>query len=253
MPISSNNSHITFNNNSTQNTAFLGSIAAANITGTITGPQIAPGTITAPNIAPGVIPSGGLSGQVFVSTTPGPGAWTAPPTTTRIKVTVVGGGGGAAAPTPVGAGGGGGGAAVRSIPVVGGTPYPYTIGAGGTGGGPPGNGGAVGGTTSFGSPALVSATGGTGSPPNCGVIAGGTGSSGDINITGGGGGWLTIGGSTPSNPCVPPSPFNQSFGGGDSYIASRKTTPGTGHPFGGGGVGPAANSPGGPGGIIIEF
>lgn len=250
MPISSNNSHITFNNNSTQNTAFLGSIAAANITGTITGSQIAPATITAPNIAPGVIPSGGPSGQIFASATPGPGAWTAPPTTTRIKVTVVGGGGGGAIYF---GGAAGGGAAVRSIPVVGGTPYPYTIGAGGTGGSPGGSVGGTGGTTSFGSPALVSATGGAGLPNNEGALAGGTGSSGDINITGGGGGFIVIGSIPSPNPCNPPSPFAQSFGGGDSYIASRKTTPGAGNPFGGGGVGPGGNILGGPGGIIIEF
>ena len=55
MPISSNNSHITFNNNSTQNTAFLGSIAAANVTGTIAGPQIAACAVGTPNIAPGAV------------------------------------------------------------------------------------------------------------------------------------------------------------------------------------------------------
>ena len=249
MPISSNNSHITFNNNSTQNTAFLGSIAAANITGTITGSQIAPATITAPNIAPGVIPSGGLSGQIFASTTPGPGFWTAPPTTTRIRVTVVGAGGGNGPPgISVGPfqGGAGGGTGIRSIPVVGGTPYPYTIGAGGTG---------TGGTTSFGSPASVSATGGA-AGVFCASSTGGTGSGGDINLAGDQTNNSVIG-AFAGQPCppTPPSPFGYGLGAGGSSLTGRKTTPGVGNPFGGGGgngsTGPAGA--GGPGGIIIEF
>lgn len=255
MPISSNNSHITFNNNSTQNTAFLGSIAAANITGTITGSQIAPATITAPNIAPGVIPSGGLSGQVFVSTTPGPAAWTAPPTTTRIKVTVVGGGGGSAKTSTNGAAGGG--AAIKFIPVVGGTPYPYTVGAGGTAGSPGGSTGGTGGTTSFGSPAQVSATGGAGSP-GCSAysIVGGTGSSGDMNFPGGPAYAGPTGvGVNPCNPSNPPS-ICRGFGSGGSLLAQGVFGCRAGLPFGGGASGfgsPTGGAAGGPGGIIIEF
>lgn len=248
MPVSANGTHIVFNDNSTQAFGFTGPVAAANITGTITGPQIAPATITAPNIAPGVIPSGGLSGQIFASTTPGPGSWTAPPTTTRIRVTVVGAGGGNGPPaSPSGPfqGGAGGGTGIRSIPVVGGTPYPYTIGAGGTG---------AGGTTSFGSPASVSATGGAAGAP-CVSSAGGTGSAGDINVAGDGTNNSVIG-AFAGNPCppTPPSPFGYGLGAGGSSLTGRKTTPGVGNPFGGGGfggVGPGAA--GGPGGIIIEF
>ena len=179
MPVSANGTHIVFNDNSTQAFGFTGPVAAANITGTITGPQIAPGTITAPNIAPGVIPSGGFSNmQVFSS----PGAFTTPPTTTKIKVTVVGGGGGGGGVggSNAGNGGGAGGAAIRVTPVTAATPYPVTIGPGGAAPGPSGVGG-TGGTSSFG--ALASATGGIGGSP-CAMGRGGIGSSGDLNLRG---------------------------------------------------------------------
>jgi hypothetical protein len=235
MPISSNNTHISFNNNSTQNTAFLGTIAAANITGQITAPQI----------APGVVPAAGMTGQIFASTTAGPSSWTAPPTTTRIKVTVVGGGGGAGV-----AYGAGGGTGIRSIPVVGGTPYPYTIGAGGPGPG-------TGGTTSFGSPAVVSATGGA-AGVQCSASSGGSGSGGDINLVGDGTTNNVIGaipGQGGEQP-TPPSPFGYGLFAGGSFLAGRKTSPGVGNPFGGGGMGstpPGVGFAGGSGGIIIEF
>ena len=250
MPISSNNTHITFNNSSTQNTAFLGSIAAANITGTITGSQIAPATITAPNIAPGVIPSGGFS-NLFTSTTPGPGSWPAPPTTTKIKVTVVGGGGGSG---PFGgflSGGAGGGTGIKIIPVVGGTSYPYTIGAGGPATG-------AGGTTSFGSPASVSATGGA-AAGYCLANPGGSGSGGDINLFGDGSSNFVIGaipGQGGEFP-TPGSPFSAgTFRAGGSFLSGQRTTFGAGYAYGGGGIGsapPGAGYTGGAGGIIIEF
>lgn len=183
MPISSNNSHITFNNSSTQNTAFLGSIAAANITGQITAPQI----------APGVIPSGGFVNMtVFTSTTPGQ-TFSVPPTTTRLKVTVVGGGGGGQGsgtpichPTPKG--GAGGGAAIRVIcGLAGGNTIPVTVGAGGTAGTVLGGAGGAGGTSSFG--VFSSATGGAGGSTPANYILGGTGCGGQLNIQGSSPSW----------------------------------------------------------------
>ena len=214
MPISSNNTHISFNNNSTQNTAFLGSIAAANITGQITAPQI----------APGVIPSGGFT-NIFTSTTPGPASWPAPPSTSKIKVTVVGGGGGGGGRTggesPIaGTGGGGGGYAIKIIPVTGGTSYPYTIGGAGAPG-PAGATGGTGGTTSFGSPATVSATGGSAGSP-------GLGSSGDINFRG--------------HTQIGPQGAGSYFG---TFPSAASGAPGSFAPC----IGPAGT----PGGIVIEY
>ncbi len=81
MAVSSNGTTLIFNDGSTQRFGFTGAVAAANITGTITGPQI----------APGVIPSGGFTNlSVFTS----PGTFNIPPSTTKLKVTVVGGGAG---------------------------------------------------------------------------------------------------------------------------------------------------------------
>ena len=179
MPVSANGTHIVFNDNSTQAFGFTGPVAAANITGQITAPQI----------APGVIPSGGFSNmQVFTS----PGTFTTPPTTTKIKVTVVGGGGGGSRLYTVacegcwGVGGGGGGAAISVLTVAAATPFPVTVGTGGTVG--PANGG-TGGTSSFGSPAALSATGGGGGIQS-GTTSqpgqdGGIGSGGNLNIAGG--------------------------------------------------------------------
>lgn len=257
MPISSNNTHISFNNNSTQNTAFLGTIAAANITGQITAPQI----------APGVVPAGGFF-NMFVSDTAGPGTWTAPPTTTKIRVSVAGGGGGSG--SSVGSGGGGGGVAIKIIPVVGGTPYPYTIGAGGTAGSAPvSSAGGAGGTTSFGSPASTSATGGAGglnAPCGCqSVVNGGIGSSGDLNLRGGTGIRTSIG--VPyMSPCGGGTGYATAMllGGGNYFNGTLAVAPSggsiTANPFGQGAVGFGPATPfgsnglaGGRGGIIIEF
>jgi hypothetical protein len=170
MAVSSNGTTLIFNDGSTQQFGFTGAVAAANITGTITAPQI----------APGVIPSGGVSGAANVYTSPNPG-FTIPPTTTRLKVTVVGGGGngGPVSIPPCGGGGsggggGGGGASVRWITApFGQNPVPITVGG-------------ASGTSSFGS--YASATGGSSVPTNSpGGGAAGTGSSGTINFTGQGG------------------------------------------------------------------
>lgn len=211
------------------------------------------GTITAPQIAPGVIPSGGFT-NIFTSTTPGPASWPAPPSTTKIKVTVVGGGGGT---KQFAAGGGGGGVAIKIIPVTGGNSYPYSVGAGGTAGVGPAAGG-TGGTTSFGSPATVSATGGSGSTTTTSACCtyqppavGGLGSSGDLNLYGSGS--LVV-----IARCLG---TKYSMAGGNmfqgSYIAdvTSGNSGATGYPFGGGGAGDSPNGgrAGGPGGIIIEY
>jgi len=81
MAVSSNGTTLIFNDGSTQQFGFTGAVAAANITGTITGPQI----------APGVIPSGGFSNMTIFTS---PGTFNIPPSTTKLKVTVVGGGAG---------------------------------------------------------------------------------------------------------------------------------------------------------------
>ena len=222
----------------------IATVANTKITGLITAPQIGSvsntaitGVITAPQIAPSAIPAGGFT-NIFSSTTPGPASWPAPPSTTKIKVTVVGGGGGA----PAAGGGGGGGTAIKIIPVTGGTSYPYTVGAAGANPG-------TGGTTSFGSPASVSATGGSG--PG----TGGAGSSGDINLTGGGGGSVpvAVSGSVQDGCGFPFGSWSGSAGpaarGGGSSLLSGGVASGAGNPFGGGGAGGV----GGVGGIIIEY
>jgi hypothetical protein len=121
---------------------------------------------------------------------PSTGTWTKPAGLKAVKVTVVGGGGssGGAVPGPgiatgVQSGGGAGGAAVEYLdaPALPG-PQPYTAGA-------------AGGTSSFGSPAFLSATGGSSGSVNPTSAsagnpggAGGAGSGGQLNISGGGGG-----------------------------------------------------------------
>jgi hypothetical protein len=125
--------------------------------------------------------------QVYAG--PSTGTWTKPAGLKAIKVTVIGGGGssGPTIPGPgVGtgtqSGGGAGGAAIEYIdaPAIPG-PQPYTAGG-------------AAGTSSFGSPAFLSATGGSAGTNGPGAQdgapggAGGAGSGGQLNITGGGGG-----------------------------------------------------------------
>jgi hypothetical protein len=142
---------------------------------------------------PGVLPSfqaaaaGGFSQmQVFT----GPGTFTTPASTTRLKVTVVGGGGGSGGSggNNIGsAGGGGGGGAIYVGPVTASTGYAVTVGPGGTAAG--GGTGGTGGTSSFG--ALASATGGSGSGQGSSATtvasggSGGAGSTGPLLIVGG--------------------------------------------------------------------
>jgi hypothetical protein len=183
--------------------------------------------------------AGGFSNmQVFT----GPGTFTTPATTTKIKVTVVGGGGnGGAGLAPVGTdggGGGGGGAAIYVGPVTASTPYAVTVGA-------------AAGTSSFG--ALASATGGTtgtAAGPGQGVGgAGGAGSAGTLQVRGswggnGGssaysGGSSILGGSTKASSAAPGAGLaGANYGGGGS---------------GGSNNGSGAGGAGGGGVVIVEF
>jgi hypothetical protein len=130
--------------------------------------------------------------QVYAG--PSTGTWTKPAGLKAIKVTVVGGGGssGPTIPGPgvasgIQSGGGAGGAAIEYLdaPAIPG-PQPYTAGG-------------AAGTSSFGSPAFLSATGGSAgsNAPSTSLDgtpggAGGAGSGGQLNITGGGGGGCFI-------------------------------------------------------------
>jgi hypothetical protein len=125
--------------------------------------------------------------QVFVG--PSTGTWTKPAGLKAIKVTVIGGGGSSGSASYSGGGGSGGGSSIEYIdaPAIPG-PQPYTAGGGGAAPSPTGQ-GAAGGTSSFGSPAFLSATGGTGvypaSPTITSINSGGVGSGGQLNIGGG--------------------------------------------------------------------
>jgi len=128
--------------------------------------------------------------QVYAG--PSTGTWTKPAGLKAVKVTVVGGGGAggntvgpACFGYSVSGGGGGGGTSIEYLdaPAIPG-PQPYTAGA-------------AGGTSSFGSPAFLSATGGAASTgvssPGASTQifgsggAGGVGSGGQLNIIGGAG------------------------------------------------------------------
>jgi hypothetical protein len=208
---------------------------------------------------PGVLPSfqaaaaGGFSNMTVYT---GPGTFTTPASTTRIKVTVVGGGnsggaGSGAGPTGRlngGGGGGGGGAAIYVGPVTASTPYAVTVGAAG------------GNTSSFG--ALASATGGaagtaatTGSGGGLGG-AGGAGSAGTLQIKGDSG---QSGSGTQTNfaNMAGGNGGTSIYGGGGTGGApgSSSGTPG-GNYGGGGGGGGGYNVPGSPGAagvVVVEF
>ena len=157
MPITANNTHITFNNGSTQNSAYPVAADQNRIMRVYAGP-----------------PSG-------ANTT---GTWPKPTGLKGIKVTVVAGGGRGGrnpglSPTAYSfGGGGGGGTAIKYYPapsIPG--PQPYTAGGSAN-------------SSSFGIPPLtvISATAGnTGSPIGLTGGIGGMGSGGDINIRGGNG------------------------------------------------------------------
>jgi hypothetical protein len=181
--------------------------------------------------------AGGFSSmQVFT----GPGTFTTPATTTKIKVTVVGGGGNCGtAPSVYSAGsGGGGGAAIYVGPVTASTPYTVTVGSGNPGG-----------TSSFGplASATGGAAGGNSSPTGYGVGgAGGAGSAGTILFSGGIGGnaaatssasSLLSAASSNNNVNQTPGKAGLAYGGG--AIVGQPPTPGS--------------FAGGAGVVIVEF
>jgi hypothetical protein len=183
--------------------------------------------------------AGGFSNmQVFT----GPGTFTTPATTTKIKVTVVGGGGNGGTNNPAlghgGTGGGGGGAAVYVGPVTASTPYAVTVGA-------------ATGTSSFAS--LASATGGSSGSTGAGTRGtGGVGTAGTLLVTG--------------SPGVQMASVGNASDGGQSILGAggsagagsaplQNGSPGGNYGGGGGGgvyIGPAGGSGGaGAGGVVI--
>jgi hypothetical protein len=184
--------------------------------------------------------SAGGNYEMIVFTSPG--TWTKDAGLKAIKVTVVGGGGGAQIGPPT-SGGGGGGTAIEyiSAPSLPG-PQPVTVGSGGLGGVRPGGLNAdAGGTSSFGSPAFLSATGGAGGTSN--PSAGGAGSGGQLNAVG--------------------SRGRDNFGGSSMFGGSSGGTPGPGplasipgvlYGGGAGGFtpGPQIGTTGGAGVVIVE-
>jgi hypothetical protein len=189
--------------------------------------------------------AGGFSNmQVFT----GPGTFTTPASTTKIKVTVVGGGGAGAPganPTYKSGGGGGGGAAIYVGPVTASTPYAVTVGA--LAPVTPG----AGNTSSFG--ALASATGGSaGSPGLTSGGAGGAGSAGTLQIKGGGGG----GGVSPTAPTTTGGSGGPSYLGGGARANNYDSAGEAGGNYGGGGGGGGGANAGGAGAagvVIVEY
>lgn len=270
-------------------TTITGDLIAANtiranniVNGVITGDKIASATIGSSNLTTTGVSSGNYGGAsaigVFTVGTDGrityaanvsisaggdyvmqvfntPGTWTKPANIRAVKVTVVGGGGGTPGGTSNRSAGGGGGAAIEYIdaPCIPG-PQPYTVGAAGAAG-PNVNLGNAGGTSSFGSPAFLSATGGGVSPVSPGAGSGGAGSNGQLNFPGGDG-----------NTYVYPTPCGVSgyfYAKGSSILSSPSVistggvlgnSPGVNYGQGGAGVnqssGVGAN--GGAGVIIVE-
>jgi len=191
--------------------------------------------------------------QVFTT----PGTWTKAAGLKAIKVTVVGGGGGTAG-SGIGLGstqgGAGGGTAIEYIdaPAIPG-PQPYTVAAA-TPSAPGPSYGASGNSSSFGSPAFLSATGGTGvtGPANT-RRAGGSGSGGQLNIPG------QEAGIIPGGGCANyASSGGSMFGFGVALLANQSPggNPGASYGYGAGGAGtipgPGLGQPGGPGVIIVE-
>lgn len=187
-----------------------------------------------------------------------PGTWTKPAGLKAIKVTVVGGGGSCGGVNNSASregGGAGGGTAIEYIdaPAIPG-PQPYTVAAASPTPAAPAA-GSTGNSSSFGSPAFLSATGGAGAGNPFNVrSAGGAGSGGTINIPGQPSVVFNVG------PGCNPGVFGISggstlgFGGGTSNALGGQ--PGANFGYGAGGVGvvpgPGGGQPGGPGVIIVE-
>ncbi len=164
------------------------------------------------------------------------GTFTVAAGVTVIKVEVWGGGGGGATAAGLGnrggGGGGGGGYAEGTYTVTPAATHAVTIGTGGAAGTP----GVAGGTTSFGSPTVISATGGTGGFGTGGTSggnggAGGLGSGGYLNSTLGSGG--SGGYSAGASPAQTNSATNGAGGGGAGGVMAGTVAAGGG----GGGIG----------------
>jgi hypothetical protein len=239
-----------------------GTLVTTGVTTGLNGSAITTGTVAA-SVGGTGITSVGTSGNVLTSNGsawvsqaaaagggdyimnvyagPATGTWTKPAGLKAVKVTVVGGGGptAAAAPGPmtshiVQGGGGGGGAAIEYLdaPALPG-PQPYTVGG-------------AAGTSSFGSPAFLSATGGSvGGQVTSGVLfstaggAGGSGSGGQLNITGGAGngGYYYINSCVTIGASLSGNGGNSILGGGGLGVAGTYggATPGNaGNAYGGG-------------------
>jgi len=160
MPITVSGTQITFNDSTTQTTAFTGGGGQYQFSLALRG--------SATN----------SSGSPMVFNSTGSCTWTCPAGVTRVKLIVVGGGGGGGGfGGGTGTNGGNGGVGVGFYTVVPGTAYAVTIGAGALGG-DGGSTGGTGGSSSFGS--LLTATGGTGGVREYGQRANGSASLGNI-------------------------------------------------------------------------
>ena len=168
MPITVNNNTITFNDSTTQTTAFTGGGGNLQFSLALRGSAI------------------NSSGTPLVFNSTGSCTWTCPAGVTKVKLIVVGGGGGGSGDYQGGTLGGYGGFGMGFYTVTPGTAYAVTIGAGASGAGGGGTGG-TGGSSSFGS--LLTATGGTGGVREYGQRTNGSASLGTIknNNTGGAG------------------------------------------------------------------
>lgn len=161
MPITVSGTSITFNDATTQTTAFTGGGGQLQFSLALRG--------SATN----------SSGTPLVFNSTGSCTWTCPTGVTKIKLIVIGGGGGGGGGSNASDGtrGGGGGVGIGFYTVTPGTAYAVTIGAGASGGGGLGTGG-NGGSSSFGS--LLTATGGVGGVREYGQRSNGSASLGTI-------------------------------------------------------------------------
>jgi hypothetical protein len=158
MAITVSGTQITFNDATTQTTAFTGG-------GQYQFSLALRGSAT------------NSSGSPMVFNSTGSCTWTCPAGVTKIKLVVVGGGGGGAGNYDGGTLGGYGGFGIGFYTVTPGTAYAVTIGAGASGAGAGATGG-TGGSSSFGS--LLTATGGTGGVREYGQRTNGSASLGNI-------------------------------------------------------------------------
>lgn len=232
MAITQSGTSITFNDSTTQTTAFTG-------------------------------PTTGGRGQVFTSS----GTFTIPTGVTALKITVVGGGGGGGGwsgggNNGAGAGGGGASAVSYLTGLTSGSTLAVTIGGSGTAGN--GNNlvtGGTGGTSSVASGtqtiSTISCTGGTGAYTNNTNFSyggnGGTATGGTLNISGGNGGsyaTITVGCITYAN--IWPTSGSSLLGMGSTPTSMSAGIAGKGYGSGGTGCSSSGSSGGaGAAGIVI--